>query len=63
LPPPPDVPALVDAIWRLRPLSSEFVEGEKNRALEAASSAYHGGRVATILDKKLSSQAAREGEP
>ncbi|KVD80783.1 MerR family transcriptional regulator [Burkholderia sp. ABCPW 14] len=62
LPPPTDVPALVDAIWRLRPLSSVFVEGEMNRALEAASSAYLGGRVATILDKKLSSQAARDGE-
>ncbi|MBU9217332.1 MerR family transcriptional regulator [Burkholderia gladioli] len=64
LPPATDVPALVDAIWRLRPLSATFVEGEMNRALEAASGAYLGGRVATILDKQLSEEAARgEGQP
>ncbi|RQQ29399.1 MerR family transcriptional regulator [Burkholderia stagnalis] len=59
LPPATDVPALVDAIWRLRPLAAVFVEGETNRALEAAASAYLGGRVATILDRKLSDEAAR----
>ncbi|MEX3556812.1 MAG: MerR family transcriptional regulator [Burkholderia gladioli] len=64
LPPATEVPALVDAIWRLRPLSATFVEGEMNRALEAASGAYLGGRVATILDKQLSEEAARgEGQP
>jgi len=60
LPPVTDVPALVDAIWRLRPLAAVFVEGETNRALENAASAYLGGRVATILDKKLSDEAARQ---
>ncbi|KVT77593.1 MerR family transcriptional regulator [Burkholderia ubonensis] len=60
LPPPTDVPALVDAIWRLRPLAAVFVEGEMNRALETAASAYLGGRVATILDRKLSDEAARQ---
>ncbi|WP_175834637.1 MerR family transcriptional regulator [Burkholderia anthina] len=60
LPPVNDVPALVDAIWRLRPLAAVFVEGETNRALETAASAYLGGRVATILDKKLSDEAARQ---
>ncbi len=59
LPPATDVPALVDAIWRVRPLSATFVEGEMNRALEAASGAYLGGRVANILDKQLSEEAAR----
>ncbi|WP_179402048.1 MerR family transcriptional regulator [Burkholderia guangdongensis] len=63
LPPPTDVPALVDAIWRLRPLAAVFVEGETNRALENAASAYLGGRVATILDRKLSDQAARQPSP
>ncbi|MBR8127918.1 MerR family transcriptional regulator [Burkholderia ambifaria] len=60
LPPVTDVPALVDAIWRLRPLAAVFVEGETNRALENAASAYLGGRVATILDRKLSDEAARQ---
>ncbi|KWO46150.1 MerR family transcriptional regulator [Burkholderia sp. MSMB1459WGS] len=60
LPPATDVPALVDAIWRLRPLAAVFVEAETNRALETAASAYLGGRVATILDKKLSDEAARQ---
>ncbi|HEM7808350.1 MerR family transcriptional regulator [Burkholderia multivorans] len=60
LPPATDVPALVDAIWRLRPLAAVFVEAEMNRALENAASAYLGGRVATILDRKLSDEAARQ---
>ncbi|KVM81936.1 MerR family transcriptional regulator [Burkholderia ubonensis] len=60
LPPPTDVPALVDAIWRLRPLAAVFVEGEMNRALETAAGAYLGGRVATILDRKLSDEAAQQ---
>ena len=36
LPPPADVPALVDAIWRVRPLAMVLVETEMNRALEEA---------------------------
>jgi hypothetical protein len=63
LPPATDMPALVDAIWRLRPLSNVFVENEILRALEEQASAYLGGRVATILDKKLSGQAAKEAQP
>jgi len=64
LPPATDVPALVDSIWRLRPLSATFVEAEMNRALEAASGDYLGGRVATILDKRLSDEASRgEAQP
>jgi DNA-binding transcriptional MerR regulator len=61
LPPATDMPALVDAIWRLRPLSTVFVENEILRALEAQSSDYLGGRVATILDKTLGTRANRNG--
>ncbi|ALK33363.1 MerR family transcriptional regulator [Burkholderia plantarii] len=62
LPPVTEVPALVEAIWRVRPLSATFVEGEMNRALEAASGDYLGGRVATILDKQLSGAARDEAD-
>ncbi|MEX3840534.1 MerR family transcriptional regulator [Paraburkholderia sp. BR10882] len=63
LPPATDMPALVDAIWRLRPLSTVFVEHEILRALEAQSSDYLGGRVATILDKTLGRERASEAAP
>jgi DNA-binding transcriptional MerR regulator len=53
LPPPADVPALVDAIWRLRPLANVLVESEMNRALEEASGDYLGDRVAAIMEKNL----------
>jgi hypothetical protein len=62
LPPATDMPALVDAIWRLRPLSTVFVENEILRALEEQSSDYLGGRVATILDQKLGRRSAPEAE-
>jgi DNA-binding transcriptional MerR regulator len=51
LPPPADVPALVEAIWRIRPLAMVLVESEMNRALEEASGDYLGNRVAAILEK------------
>ena len=57
LPPPADVPALVDAIWRLRPLANVLVESEMNRALEEASGDYLGDRVAAIMEKKLAHPA------
>lgn len=53
LPPPADVPALVDAIWRVRPLAMVLVESEMNRALEEASGDYLGDRVAAIMAKQL----------
>ncbi|HYS64720.1 MAG TPA: MerR family transcriptional regulator [Paraburkholderia sp.] len=53
LPPPADVPALVDAILRVRPLAMVLVESEMNRALEEASGDYLGDRVAAIMAKKL----------
>ena len=63
LPPPTDMPALVEAIWRLRLLSTVFVENEILRALEEQAGAYLGGRVATILDKTLGGQAAKTSPP
>lgn len=62
LPPPADVPALVDAIWRVRPLGMVLVESEMNRALEEASGDYLGNRVAAIMSKKLERKPARSGE-
>ncbi|GLU30902.1 MerR family transcriptional regulator [Trinickia caryophylli] len=53
LPPPADVPALVDAIWRLRPLAMVLVESEMNRALEEASGDYLVNRVASILESRI----------
>ncbi|CAG9225124.1 Predicted transcriptional regulators [Paraburkholderia tropica] len=61
LPPATDMPGLVEAIWRLRPLSTVFVENEILRALEAQSSEYLGGRVATILEAKLGQRAGGSG--
>jgi hypothetical protein len=60
LPPPADVPALVEAIWRVRPLAMVLVETEMNRALEEASGDYLGDRVAGILEKLGSTH---EGTP
>ncbi|MGF6574385.1 MULTISPECIES: MerR family transcriptional regulator [Paraburkholderia] len=57
LPPPADVPALVDAIWRLRPLANVLIESEMNRALEEASGDYLGDRVAAIMEKNLAHPA------
>lgn len=51
LPPVAEVPALVEAIWRIRPLSMVLVETEMNRALEEASGEYLGDRVAGIMEK------------
>jgi hypothetical protein len=51
LPPPADVPALVETIWRVRPLAMVLVETEMNRALEEASGDYLSSRVVGILEK------------
>lgn len=63
LPPPADVPALVDAIWRVRPLAMVLVESEMNRALEEASGDYLGDRVAAIMEKKLARSAGQPKRP
>lgn len=58
LPPPTEVPALTEAVLRLRPQAAMFFQAEINRALEVAANDYLGGRVATILDKTLSTHGA-----
>ena len=58
LPPPADVPALVDAIWRVRPLAMVLVETEMNHALEDAAGDYLGDRVAAIMEKRLGNASA-----
>ncbi|MEM5345580.1 MerR family transcriptional regulator [Paraburkholderia azotifigens] len=63
LPPPADVPALVDAIWRVRPLGMVLVESEMNRALEEASGDYLGSRVAAIMEKLERKQARNSDTP
>jgi DNA-binding transcriptional MerR regulator len=63
LPPPADVPALVEAIWRVRPLAMVLVESEMNRALEEASGDYLGDRVAAIMEKKLARSAGKTKRP
>jgi len=52
------VPALVDAIWRVRPLAMVLVETEMNRALEDAAGDYLGDRVAAIMEKRLGNASA-----
>lgn len=51
LPPPEDVPKLVETIWRLRPLAMMAVEAEVSRALEKSANKFLGERVAQILDQ------------
>lgn len=50
LPPPQEVPRLVDVIWRIRPLAMVAVETEMMRALEISANKYLGDRVAAILE-------------
>ncbi|MGH8782432.1 MerR family transcriptional regulator [Paraburkholderia sp.] len=63
LPPAADVPALVEAIWHIRPLSMVLVETEMNRALEEASGDYLGDRVAGIMEKLGHPHSPLPGEP
>ncbi len=50
LPPPEDVPRLVDTIWRIRPLAMVMVESEMRRAFEQSANKYLGDRVAAIIE-------------
>ncbi|AOZ04611.1 MerR family transcriptional regulator [Cupriavidus malaysiensis] len=50
LPPPQDVPRLVDILWRIRPLAMAAVEAEMMRALEQSANKYLGDRVAAIIE-------------
>ncbi|AJG21576.1 MerR family transcriptional regulator [Cupriavidus basilensis] len=50
LPPPQDVPRLVDILWRIRPLAMVAVEAEMMRAMEQSANKYLGDRVAAIIE-------------
>ncbi|NSX16094.1 MerR family transcriptional regulator [Cupriavidus taiwanensis] len=50
LPPPQDVPRLVDILWRIRPLALVMAETEMMRALEISANKYLGDRVAAIIE-------------
>jgi hypothetical protein len=62
LPPPAEVPRLVDILWRIRPLAMVAVETEMMRALEISANKYLGDRVAAILEH-LHDPAAPPSEP
>lgn len=51
LPPPEDVPQLVDTIWDIRPLAMVMVETEMRRALELSANKFLGDRVASIIER------------
>lgn len=51
LPPPEDVPRLVDTIWQIRPLAMVMIESEMRRALELSANKYLGGRVEAIFQR------------
>lgn len=53
LPPPEDVPRLVDLIWRFRPLANMAVDSEVSRALEMSANKFLGERVAQVLEQML----------
>lgn len=50
LPPPSEVPRIVDVLWRIRPLALVALETEMMRALEISANKYLGDRVAAILE-------------
>lgn len=50
LPPSEEIPALGDAIWRLRPLVEVAVHAEVARAMERAATRHLGDRLAYVLD-------------
>ena len=50
LPPPSEVPRIVDVLWRIRPLALVALETEMMRSLEISANKYLGDRVAAILE-------------
>jgi DNA-binding transcriptional MerR regulator len=50
VPPPDEVPKLVDLIWRIRPLGMMAVESEVSRALGISANKFLGERVVQILE-------------
>jgi DNA-binding transcriptional MerR regulator len=50
LPPPSEVPRIVDVLWRTRPLALVMLETEMMRSLEISANKYLGDRVAAIIE-------------
>ncbi|SOY43594.1 MerR family transcriptional regulator [Cupriavidus taiwanensis] len=63
LPPPQDVPRLVDILWRIRPLALVMAETEMMRALEISANKYLGDRVAAIIEHLHDEEGGGGGKP
>lgn len=63
LPPPQDVPRLVDILWRIRPLALVMAETEMMRALEISANKYLGDRVAAIIEHLHDEEGGRPAKP
>ncbi|SPR95894.1 MerR family transcriptional regulator [Cupriavidus taiwanensis] len=63
LPPPQDVPRLVDILWRIRPLALVMAETEMMRALEISANKYLGDRVAAIIEHLHDEDDGGSGKP
>ncbi|MGY2490585.1 MerR family transcriptional regulator [Cupriavidus sp. CP313] len=63
LPPPQDVPRLVEILWRIRPLALVMAETEMMRALEISANKYLGDRVAAIIEHLHDEEGGGGGKP
>ncbi|CAJ91241.1 DNA-binding transcriptional regulator, MerR family [Cupriavidus necator] len=63
LPPPQDVPRLVEILWRIRPLALVMAETEMMRALEISANKYLGDRVAAIIEHLHDEEDGSGGKP
>lgn len=63
LPPPQDVPRLVDILWRVRPLAMVAMETEMMRALEISANKYLGDRVAAIIEHLHDAEGGNGAKP
>ncbi|MBB2920438.1 MerR family transcriptional regulator [Cupriavidus alkaliphilus] len=63
LPPPQDVPRLVDILWRIRPLALVMAETEMMRALEISANKYLGDRVAAIIEHLHDDEGGSPAKP
>lgn len=51
LPPPAEMPAIAELVWRLRPLVEMAVHAELARAMELAANKHIGDRLAAVLEQ------------